>query len=116
MNLPLERRSEASRKIRYILVRHLIDTGRLNIMLAAGSLSLRGTFVRHSGVPSPLTAEMVGAIMSEIAGVNGVRSVSAEFDNWVQAGPGSWRPAAKKSAPDQEVRSETVPPPEDIDS
>jgi hypothetical protein len=101
------------RQIRVILVRHLIDIGRLSIQMSASSVRLHGTLVRLPGVTSPLNPEMVGTIMSEIGRVEGVHRVVAEFDNWTQAhGMGAWRLVEKTSlaAPPsgEDLTSQTV--------
>jgi hypothetical protein len=98
MNLTPASRTEMYRQIRVILVRHLIDIGRLSIQMSASSVRLHGSLVRLPGVTSPLTPEMVGTIMSEIGRVDGVRRVISEFDNWTQAhGMGAWHLVEKAS-------------------
>ena len=106
-------RAEMSRKIRHILIRHLIDTGRLSVSMSAGIAHLRGSLARLPGVGSPLTADMVGTIMSEVCRVDGVQSVVTEFDNWVQSGMGAWNPVVKKHTSDSGSQSKTEIPPDE---
>jgi hypothetical protein len=115
MNFTPASRTEMYRQIRVILVRHLIDIGRLSIHLSASSVHLHGSLARLPGVTSPLTPEMVGMIMSEIGRVEGIRRVVTEFDNWTQAlGMGAWRlvekpaPAPGKPTTPEDLTSQAI--------
>ena len=107
------------RQIRVILVRHLIDIGRLSIQMTSSSVRLHGSLLRLPGVTSPLTPETVTTIMGEIGRVDGVRRVMAEFENWTQShGMGAWHPIEKTSStpsrpsPGESTDSQTI----DIDN
>lgn len=83
---------ETYRAARAVLVRHLIDLGRLLLRLSPTHLYLRGSLVRLPGVAAKLTPEIVAAIMTEMGRVPGVRHVDAQFDNWRQTdGLGAWQ-------------------------
>jgi hypothetical protein len=100
MSLNPVSRTEMYRQIRVILVRHLIDIGRLSIQMSSSSVRLHGTLLRLPGVSAPLAPEMVGSIMSEIGRVEGVKRVIAEFENWTQAhGMGAWHLVEKPTTP-----------------
>ena len=86
-------RADVYRQIRVVLVRHLIDIGRLSIQISAGRIHLHGSLARLSGVETPLSADMVGAIFAELERIKGIKRVDGEFDNWNQSGfAGAWSP------------------------
>jgi hypothetical protein len=73
---------EIYRQVRVVLVRHLIDIGRLSIQISMRNIHLHGSLCRLPGVRHPLTADMVGAIFSELGKIPGIRRVHGDFDNW----------------------------------
>ena len=77
-------RAEIYRQVRTVLVRHLIDVGRLTIQISMNHLHLQGTLRRLSGVTAVLTSQNIHAIFSELRLIRGVRRVNGEFDNWRQ--------------------------------
>ena len=102
MNLsPLER-IELYRQARIVLVRHLIDLGRVTIQVAASHLHLRGEMVRLPGVTAKLTPDVMQAIMAELGRIPGVRRASAELSNWTTDNGGGWQPveATKRAGSD----------------
>jgi hypothetical protein len=81
--LPLPR-TEIYRQVRVVLVRHMIDIGRLSIQISAHHLHLHGSLCRLPGVTAALTPEIVHSIFSELGRVQGIRRADGEFDNWRQ--------------------------------
>ena len=98
MNTPPLTRIEIYRQIRVVLVRHLVDIGRLSIQISASHLHLHGSLCRLPGVTAALTPEIVQSIFSELGRIQGIRRVDGDFDNWRQSdkGGGSWMPLAAK--------------------
>ena len=90
MNSPPLPRIEIYRQVRVVLVRHLIDIGRLSIQISTSHLHLHGSLCRLPGVTAALTPEIVQSIFSELGRIHGIRRVDGDFDNWRQvdeAGP-----------------------------
>ena len=98
MNTAQPTRIEVYRQIRVVLVRHLIDIGRLSIQISTSQLHLHGSLCRLPGVTAALTPEIVQSIFSELGRIHGVRRVDGDFDNWRQTGNtgASWAPVAAK--------------------
>jgi hypothetical protein len=98
MNTPQLTRIEIYRQIRVVLVRHLIDIGRLSIQISTSHLHLHGSLCRLPGVTAALTPEIVQSIFSELGRIHSVRRVDGDFDNWRQSDKtgGSWAPVAAK--------------------
>ena len=98
MNTAQPTRIEVYRQIRVVLVRHLIDIGRLSIQISTSHLHLHGSLCRLPGVTAALTPEIVQSIFSELGRIHGVRRVDGEFDNWRQSDKAgaSWVPVATK--------------------
>jgi hypothetical protein len=98
MNTSQPTRIEIYRQIRVVLVRHLVDIGRLSIQISTSHLHLHGSLCRLPGVTAALTPEIVQSIFSELGRIQGIRRVDADFDNWRQSDKagGSWMPVAIK--------------------
>ena len=77
-------RTEIYRKVRVVLVRHMIDIGRLSIQISTSHLHLRGSLCRLPGVTVLLNPEIVRSIFSELGRIQGIRRVGGDFDNWRQ--------------------------------
>jgi hypothetical protein len=91
---------ETYRQARAVLVRHLIDLGRLSLRLAPSNLYLRGSLTRLPGAVAKLTPEIVAAIVAELGRVPGVRHVDAQFDNWrFDDRLGGWKEIDKHGTP-----------------
>jgi hypothetical protein len=81
MKSPQEQRLETLRQVRVILVRQMIDIGRVSIQLSSGHLLLRGTLCCLPGA-GQLTPDGVMMLMKTLGRVSGVRRVETAFDNW----------------------------------
>lgn len=101
MSAPQIPRTEIYRRIRVVLVRHMIDIGRLSIQISMLHLRLYGSLCRLPGVTTPLTPEMVHAIFGELNRIEGIRRVDADFDNWRQVDEAgtSWVPVEVSGLP-----------------
>jgi hypothetical protein len=77
-------RVEIYRQVRVVLVRHLVDIGRLSIQISMSHLHLHGSLCRLPGVAATLTPEVVRSIFSELGRIQGIRRADGEFDNWRQ--------------------------------
>jgi hypothetical protein len=110
MSMPQLNRMEVFRQVRVVLVRHLIDIGRLSIQLSMSLLRLHGSLCRLPGVTTPLTADVVKSIFSELGRIQGLRRVDGEFDNWRQVDSlGTvWEPVAGKKTGTATLRTSTV--------
>jgi hypothetical protein len=112
MNTPELTRIEIYRQIRIVLVRHLVDIGRLSIQISASHLHLHGSLCRLPGVTAALTPDVVQSILSELGRIKGIRRVDGEFDNWRlgdKAGA-SWVPVAAKKIISQGASSSSTDP------
>ena len=111
MNAPLPR-TEIYRQVRVVLVRHLIDIGRLSIQISMSHLRLHGSLCRLPGVTAALTPDIVQSIFSELGRIHGIRRVDGDFDNWrrLDDAGASWLPIEikKMSAPSSGVSSTGV--------
>ena len=98
MNTPQLTRIEIYRQTRIVLVRHLVDIGRLSIQISTSHLHLHGSLCRLPGVTAALTPEIVQSIFSELGRIQGIRRVDGDFDNWRQSDKvgGSWAPVATR--------------------
>jgi hypothetical protein len=98
MNTPQLPRTEIYRHVRVVLVRHMIDIGRLSIQISAHHLRLHGSLCRLPGVNAALTQEIVQSIFSELGKIHGIRRADGEFDNWRQVDEAgtSWVPIETK--------------------
>ncbi len=76
-----EQRLETLRQVRVILVRQMIDIGRLSIQLSSTHLLLRGSLCCLPGA-GVLTPDVVKLIFKTLGRVSGVRRVETSFDNW----------------------------------
>lgn len=76
-----QQRMEIFRQVRIILVRQMIDIGRLSIQVSVNHLYLRGTFGSLPGAVA-LTPDVVRAIFAALGRITGVRWVDADFINW----------------------------------
>lgn len=90
---------ELYRQARAVLVRHLIDLGRLSLRLSPSNLYLRGSLVRLPGVAAKLTPEVVTALMGELGRVPGIRHVDAQFDNWRHDDRLGWKEIERHGTP-----------------
>lgn len=91
-------RAEIYRAVRVILVRHLIDLGRLTIQISMDGLQVKGSLERLPGVKAALTPEIVTVIFMEMRRIQGVRHVKTKLDNWLQDdGVGAWRPISAEA-------------------
>jgi hypothetical protein len=91
---------EMYRQARAVLVRHLIDLGRLSLRLSPSNLYLRGSLVRLPGVAAKLTPDVVAAIIAELGRVQGIRHVDAQFDNWsFDDRKGGWKEIDRHGTP-----------------
>lgn len=98
MTLSPINRAEIYRQVRVILVRHLIDLGRLTVLISLDSLQIKGSMERLPGVKAALTTEIVTVIFMEMRRIPGVRRVQTKLDNWLQDdGVGAWRPITVES-------------------
>ncbi len=84
MSNPQLERMEIFRQVRVVLVRHMIDIGRLSIQISMSRVNLHGSLCRLPGVSTELTPAMIRAIFSELNMIKAVKRVDAEFDNWKQ--------------------------------
>ena len=110
MSAPQLARMEIFRQVRVVLVRHLIDIGRLSIQLSMSQLRLNGSLCRLPGVTAALTPEIVKAIFSELSRIHGIRRVDGEFDNWKPADKlgTSWAPVEARKITPTTLRTATV--------
>jgi hypothetical protein len=110
MNTPPLQRTEIYRQVRVVLVRHMIDIGRLSIQISMSHLHLRGSLCRLPGVTAALTPEIVQSIFSELGRIQGIRRVEGEFDNWrtVDTHGASWAPVEEKKSDPMTLRRSTV--------
>lgn len=110
MSNPQLTRMEIFRQVRVVLVRHMIDIGRLSIQLSMSQLRLTGSLCRLPGVTSALTPDIVKAIFSELNRIHGIRRVDGEFDNWKPADKmgTSWAPVDAKKVTPATLRTPTV--------
>jgi hypothetical protein len=86
---PLQR-MEIYRQVRVVLVRHLIDIGRLSIQISMQHLQLHGSLCRLPGVTTAFTPEIIYAIFGELGRIKGIRKVDGDFDNWRQVDGTTW--------------------------
>lgn len=84
MTTPHIERMEIFRQIRVVLVRHMIDIGRLSIRISMSRVSLHGSLCRLPGVATELTPAIIRSIFSELGMIRGIRRVDGDFDNWKQ--------------------------------
>ena len=84
MNNPQLERMEIFRQVRVVLVRHMIDIGRLSIQISMSRVNLHGSLCRLPGVTTELTPAIIRTMFSELNLIKGVKRVDAEFDNWKQ--------------------------------
>ncbi|MFH0954229.1 MAG: hypothetical protein V1873_07865 [Verrucomicrobiota bacterium] len=98
MTLTPVNRAEVYRQVRVILVRHLIDLGRLTVLISLDSLQIKGSMERLPGVKAALTPDIVTVIFMEMRRIPGIRRVQTKLDNWLQDdGVGAWRPITAES-------------------
>ena len=98
MTTPQLERMELYRQIRVVLVRHMIDIGRLSIQISMNRVTLRGSMCRLPGVTTELTSTIIRTIFSELGLIRGIRRVNGEFDNWQQLDElgAAWAPIQAK--------------------
>lgn len=84
MTTPQVERMEIFRQIRVVLVRHMIDIGRLSIQITMSRVSLCGSLCRLPGVTMELTPSIIRTIFSELGMIHGIRRVEGDFENWKQ--------------------------------
>ena len=110
MNTPQLNRIEIYRQVRVVLVRHLIDIGRLSIQISMSHLRLQGSLCRLPGVTSALVPEIIQSIFSELGRIQGIRRVDGDFDNWrtVDTHGTSWAPVEEKKTDPMTLRRSTV--------
>jgi hypothetical protein len=72
-----------NQSIRKVLVRHWVDLGRLNVLSAAGRVTIRGTLQLLRGVKHEMDSQLVENIFREIHHINEIKWVNVELDNWV---------------------------------
>ena len=91
-------RAEIYRQVRTVLVRHLIDVGRLTIQISMNHLHLVGSLCRITGATTPLSSATIQSIFSELRMIRGVRRVNGTFMNWRQLDEvgASWAPIVIK--------------------
>ena len=82
MTTPQLERMEIYRQVRVVLVRHMIDIGRLFIQISMSRVVLHGSLCRLPGSSAELTPTIIRTIFSEMGMIRGVRRVQGEFDNW----------------------------------
>lgn len=82
MHKPHLPRIEIYRQARVILVRQLIDIGRLSITIMGRHIHLKGVLERLPGVETPLTPEIVHEMFSSMKRIPGILRVDADFENW----------------------------------
>jgi hypothetical protein len=89
---------EIFRHIRVVLVRHMIDIGRLSIQISMNRVHLHGSLCRLPGVTTELTPTILRTIFSELGMIRGIRRVDGDFDNWQQMDPlgVAWAPIQPK--------------------
>jgi len=94
-------RVEIYRQVRVVLVRHLIDLGRLTIRISLNHLILYGSLLRLPGCTAKLTPMIVMAIFSELSQVPGIKRVDADLENWRRDDRfGAWHPFDKSAQPE----------------
>ena len=76
-------RVEIYRQVRVILVRRLIDIGRLCIVVTGSRIHVKGSLQFLPGVATTMTPGMVQDIFKEIRGIRSITAVDASLDNWV---------------------------------
>ncbi len=95
---PSMSRLETYRQVRIVLVRHMIDIGRLSVQISPHHLHLYGTLARLPGVTARLVPDMIMAIMGELGRIPGIRRVEGDFDNWKQDPSGAWVEVTRRSS------------------
>ena len=95
---PQLERMEIFRQVRVVLVRHMIDIGRLSIQISMSRVNLSGSLCRLPGVTTDLTPAIIRTMFSELGMIKGIRRVDADFDNWKQLDPlgAAWAPIHAK--------------------
>jgi len=85
---------EIYRQVRVVLVRHLIDIGRLSIQISMQHIRFHGSLCRLPDVTATLTPEIIQSIFSELGRIRGIRRVDSNFDNWrqVEGAGATWVP------------------------
>jgi len=112
MNLQPVSRAEIYRQIRVVLVRHLIDLGRLMIEISSNALYLRGTLERLPGVKAELTPEIIAVIVAELGRIPGIPRVEPRLDNWLWTQEGRAWKLRRPGAGVPQVLAEDKAPPE----
>lgn len=82
MHKPHLPRIEIYRQARVILVRQLIDIGRLSITIMGRHIHLKGSLDRLPGVEAPLTPDVVHEMFAAMKRIPGILRVDADFQNW----------------------------------
>ena len=75
-------RSEIYRLTRVVLVRQMINIGRLSVNVSSYHIHLKGCLARLPGVSSPLTSKCICEMLDEIRRTSGIHQINAERDNW----------------------------------
>lgn len=81
MQKPLQR-VEIYRQARVILVRQLIDIGRLCITVTGHHIHLKGSLHHLPGVTTRLTPATIRDMFSAMRRIPGIARVDGSFDNW----------------------------------
>ena len=99
-----EQKLETLRQVRVILVRQMIDIGRISIQLSSSHLILRGSLCCLPGA-GVLTPDVVKLIFKTLGRVSGVRRVEAVFDNWQSRDEGRFWVELQSASPTAAVGS-----------
>ncbi len=83
MHIPQLSRVEIYRQIRVILVRRLIDIGRLCIVVTGSRIHVKGSLQFLPGVAAAMTPGTVQEIFKEIRSIRSITAVDASLDNWM---------------------------------
>lgn len=79
------------RDVKAVFVRHSCDLGLLSITVTRSAVAVRGKLDRAAGATSPLTPQLVDAMIYEAQTIKGVNRLDLEFENWRRAEGGKWK-------------------------
>ncbi len=88
-------RYEVNRNVRYILVRHDVDLGRLDYSYIGSTLYISGDLVK--GTSGDFTSASIEAMARDLASIREVRDVQFDLANWsIASGGGAWQITKKR--------------------
>lgn len=83
---------DANRQARRVLVQHWVDLGRVSVHTSNNAIYLRGSLSKIAGADSDFNPASLELMFSKLKGIDGIRFVHVELDNWERAGDsGAWR-------------------------